>query len=94
MGGFVENPNLPGGECFREFIYFHHVLVCMMMCHYLFAALINITLELTTYNTAEGDGFVEVCAVLDSGMIEVGQSITTLLETSPGTASTGKISKS
>ena len=54
-------------------------------------ALINITLELGTYNTAEGDGSVEVCAVLGNNvMIEAGQSFTTLLETSPGSASTGK----
>ena len=52
--------------------------VWMLFCH---AASINyyniiITLELSAYiNTAEGDRFVEVCAVLDDGMIAVGQSI-------------------
>ena len=54
------------------------------------AALINITIEFFTYNTAEGLGSVEVCAVLDSGMIEAGQSIVTQLETTPESASTGE----
>ena len=65
-----------------EFVPVHTIIIT--------TALINITLELGTYNTAEGDGSVEVCAVLTSGMIEAGQSFTTLLETSPGSASTGK----
>ena len=55
------------------------------------AAYINITLELATYNTAEGDGSVEVCAVLDGGVIEAGETFVTQLETSPGSASTGKL---
>ena len=54
------------------------------------AAYINITLEFATYNTAEGDGSVEVCAVLDGGVIEAGETFVTQLETSPGSANAGK----
>ena len=66
VSGFVEDPADPHGECLN------------VICH---AASINyyyiiITRELSAYiNTAEEDRFVEVCAVLDDGMIEVGQSI-------------------
>ena len=56
----------------------------------LHAAQINITLELSAYTAAEGDGFVELCAVIVGGGIEDGQTIITQLATSPGTASTGK----
>lgn len=53
-------------------------------------AVIDISLELATYNTAEGNGFVEVCAAITNGMIEASQSFSVLLETSPGSATTGK----
>ena len=53
-------------------------------------ARLNVALEFSTYNTNEEDGSVEVCAVLDDGMIEAGQSFDVFLGTLSGTASTGK----
>ena len=68
----------------------HSIMMLLLSFKFQHAAFINITIEFGTYNTAEGLGSVEVCAVLDSGMIEVGQTIITQLETTPGSASNGK----
>ena len=43
------------------------------------------------YNTTEGDLSIQVCVEVVNGAIEVGQTFTTFVATSPGTASAGII---